>query len=1306
MQAVISKTGEKIRAASTSQTDDDGDIPICGASRSCLDVRRHDDLNNADFVMPDVTAGGETGSLIVQAAGMLQVFSNDHPDAGRHVADAQAAGMQGPSKVKGLSSVAAAPNVAQSFNFKTFSGKAVVTTGSCAGQEGVSIVQGETSLSLPMVGSDGSNAFKASFKICAGKFRQAHIEFTLFPPGIPLGASGLVLERIEGTVTAEDSYVRIEMQVDFRTVDGATVTRGSGKITLDTRGLLKLQGEAKMVGVFDANGTLQVAWNPLDILIELNVSYRDFFKGHLRMHMWRGQGFANAYPWLPDNNDMHFTGTIGAEFTLKEGRIGKFWKIELPPRDIIIGVEVSFGEFCVSDDCTRYEWGVQGKLTILRFTVGAYISESGVDFFLGDKGRTLIDQFEGLVVAASIEATPMGLISDIDGGSTIDVGPVEGACPTPDGVATCTFEVTSGTGEMMISVAWAEGTLPTPMLQTPGGETISAENLQPQTDPQWGDDLVFYETNVPHNDGQSEVQFYMDEESVVYTVANPEEGNWTLTLDDLMGEENYSVFFAANSPPPVLDVTAPNNAQVNGMLDVQWSVTPEDTDATVRFSYIEETEFFSYTQGIQAGEPISAVIGYLSGTPISDELPANQGTYQWQPTALASGSYMIVGRVDHPIHGSSYAVSPGRFVYTDSTAPAVPSGLLLTQAGSIIDGGVRASWNRNSEADLYVYEVAYSSPNLDAPSGFIERTLRIPPSDETTNHPTREQAQLAALIDGTETTVCVRAIDSSGNVSPCSAEQSLTPQKPDAFQLWTNPTMTNLTIANGPTLVATWEKGLGNAGTLLSWGYGCGSTFSGPPANEGSTNLDAGTASSFNLTGLRPGTYRVAVRGYTTMANDNNIINGIGSFSDVMKIVLTDGVDDNTDGLPDDWATWYGVSDAGADLDRDFATHEQELKNGTDPTNPDSDGDGTLDGREINVWNTDACDPSDYPLTGPIFSATPDADSFFYEGAVNESPSNIHRIRIRNLGRGSLNWEALADKPWIKLSSQAGGPLRWYNNHNTVEVTVDVSGLAAGYHEGTVTVSSVGDPTRGGPAEVPVRLWVQRNRVEAKTRIGGYVFLDANGNGIEEASETVRLDGVNVQLLNKVGAVMRVTQSNAQSSFTFSTMPYASYSLRAMHDDFVVTTPNPLPVPALTPENSVVQGLAIGMTRDPGDGSLTDTDGDGIRDKDEDVNGNGNLDDDDTDGDGKPNYQDPDDDGDDVPTKEEDVNGDGNPNNDDTDGDGKPNYQDADDDGDGRPTREEGTADADGDGTPDYLDDDPTPSGGQKPELYLPIVMP
>jgi hypothetical protein len=61
-------------------------------------------------------------------------------------------------------------------------------------------------------------------------------------------------------------------------------------------------------------------------------------------------------------------------------------------------------------------------------------------------------------------------------------------------------------------------------------------------------------------------------------------------------------------------------------------------------------------------------------------------------------------------------------------------------------------------------------------------------------------------------------------------------------------------------------------------------------------------------------------------------------------------VDWDADGLPDDWEITHGlnpwVNDADLDSDGDGPTNLEEYERGTDPFNPDTDGDGILDGAE------------------------------------------------------------------------------------------------------------------------------------------------------------------------------------------------------------------------------------------------------------------------------------------------------------------------------------------------------------------------
>jgi hypothetical protein len=92
--------------------------------------------------------------------------------------------------------------------------------------------------------------------------------------------------------------------------------------------------------------------------------------------------------------------------------------------------------------------------------------------------------------------------------------------------------------------------------------------------------------------------------------------------------------------------------------------------------------------------------------------------------------------------------------------------------------------------------------------------------------------------------------------------------------------------------------------------------------------------------------------------------------------------------------------------------------------------------------------------------------SLSFSGTRGGTNPASQAVQISNTGGGTLNWVTVADKPWISLSATNGSA----PPATTVNVTVNLSGLAAGAYEGQVIVTSA--EASNSPQIVAVRLQV------------------------------------------------------------------------------------------------------------------------------------------------------------------------------------------------------------------------------------------
>jgi hypothetical protein len=226
------------------------------------------------------------------------------------------------------------------------------------------------------------------------------------------------------------------------------------------------------------------------------------------------------------------------------------------------------------------------------------------------------------------------------------------------------------------------------------------------------------------------------------------------------------------------------------------------------------------------------------------------------------------------------------------------------------------------------------------------------------------------------------------------------------------------------------------------------------------------------------------------------------------------------DGIPDDWKVAHGLDPndpyvAMEDPDHDGLTNLEEYQAGTDPNNPDTDGDGLSDGDEVHVyhtnpllWDTDGdgisdgvevrtgSDPLDihsFNLAAALSSIAVSPSSFRLIFNTVDGQSSRQLVAVGNVIDGRtidmlrpLYGTAVASSD-LTVASFGAEPGRVYAGQNgTAMVTVSNAGHAA---SASVTVQSF-SPT--ALAYLPLQGFL--NAVEVA---GNYAYVAAGAAGLE-----------------------------------------------------------------------------------------------------------------------------------------------------------------------------------------------------------------
>jgi hypothetical protein len=882
----------------------------------------------------------------------------------------------------------------------------------------------------------------------------------------------MFIDLIGGTVTIGPANVIIEIEVGF--FIGAAVPKifkGTAKLTLDTRGLFDMQATGRIMGTMDGEGHLWVAWNPLDTGLGSQgwlPNKNDWvLRGFMYAHVWRGSGWQNRYPWLAGNDDFHLTASYQAEFRIKEGAVIDEWPIVVPPGDISIGVELSFGQFCANDNCSDYQWGIKGVVKIAGFRVGAYVNLECdailaavvlppavllcTSFILGSDGHILIDQYGGngppFPLQAAGEAMDQVQAADLDA-SLAQLNRQTVANPNAAAVDQ-PITVKASTASLMVAFGWVRGA-PSFALVRPDGQSITAANA-----------------------ASFGVTVAVTPNSLIFGLDNPAPGGWIARVTNATPQDDYRIMVFANKATPGVTFTAPSGT-------VSVDATGDSTAAqlyTIRWNPPPNAADLRMTLLYSATVPNATSPTYLYGGTISENIDPATGAFDWDLSHLSSGDYRIYATLqdkqgarvtrlgENQYVGVTTSIAPGILRYKDQKAPPPldPGKVTFSRA----EDGVTMCWDVSPAHDLSEYRIVYRVRDSFWLIGrtMTERVIATVPFAPDA----RQCMRIGGLVEGDAVVEFgsaqgIAVGDASGNYSSVAQPGNTTVPGGGAHAGPLAPVLSG--VASNGNVTLSWPT------PARRWDlYYARETFAGPHiqgtgAAQGNTPIqldDLMFTGSYALTGLTKGYwYAFAVRayGYVPFAPPSALSNQVW-------LLVSSGVDSDGDGCPDDWQNAHPPYSPNGNPDQDGLTGKQECQIGTNPHAPDTDGDNVVDGEEV-AAGTDPRDPLSYPDPSPAASEAGSlaprmglsARQLRFYGFTQGGNPVAQIVAVSNLGNGAFTPAVSANQPWLKPTVVGGN----------VQVAVEIGSLKLGRYSGVVTVSANPAATLGAPQTISVVL--------------------------------------------------------------------------------------------------------------------------------------------------------------------------------------------------------------------------------------------
>ncbi len=748
----------------------------------------------------------------------------------------------------------------------------------------------KASISLPFIGnlSTGFSLYKTDLHAFVIKMTSKE--------GIPIGATGVRIDSIKGVAafnfknTVETTHDCLVNEVNLKGPTTCGFTGGGVDLRLElvlslvsklgismdpawtefnSIGAVGIGGVLKIVGVDLANAFICIDTTQ-GIRAGGNINIADAFIASMRAQIVKD---------LNNPDDYVILGTASGELKVPESK----WKgkvIEwIIPESLFGKIEMGLGYYKCKG---KRKYGLTANTKDPENNIESKIA---IDFNKPLKGICRGDNLElleGLVQNKTIGASPIwsyGIKSKIL--NTVPEATIHSQIPTDS-------------GQIIFGITWVNG-LPDFQLTTPEKDLIMPGNLSNFKN-------VRYDKSVQNQK--------------LYIIDNPVPGKWTMNLKNLKGDEEYTTFVIGTNTMPTIEINEPSNHNSENNI-ITWTANGHEDDEEVEISLFYDTDNSDFNGNeIVNGLNIKTTSGFT-----------------WDTTFVPAGTYYIYAKIDDNINAPVFAYSNGTIEVSDTSIPSPPKGFELEPLNSKL----RLTWQHSNDADIAGYKTHFGTTNGELPVAINVGNVTKYDLDNLINGTTYHVAISSYDFSGHEsnkTLTLVGIPDAGADITPPAIPNGL------GIVILDNSSMLISWSANTEDDIAGYKLYYDTDGSL---------PFTGNMANEGKSPITIinKDKTSITLTGLETGlTYTISLSSFDALGNESELseVLTVKSISDTD--IDDDGMNDDWENSQ--FGDLTTTNNKNEDFDNDGLTNIEEFDVNTDPTNEDTDGDKITDKDDSN----------------------------------------------------------------------------------------------------------------------------------------------------------------------------------------------------------------------------------------------------------------------------------------------------------------------------------------------------------------------